>query len=47
MEKQDRQQEKQMAVLIAQAKTRDVDMKHLIETACDEAKGSATPVASF
>ena len=47
MEKQDRQHAEQMAVLIAQVKSRDVNMKHLIEAACDGTKGSSTPAASF
>ena len=47
MEKQDRQHAEQMAVLIAQVKTRKVQMKHLIGDACDGAKGRSTLVASF
>ena len=31
MEKQDRQHAEQMAVLISQVKSRDVEMRHLIE----------------
>ena len=47
MEKQDRQHAEQMAVLIGRIKTRDADMKRLIEAAHDGAKGSSTPVTSF
>ena len=47
MEKQDRQHAEQWAVLIAQVKTRKVEMKHLIEAAHDGTKGSSAPVASF
>ena len=49
MEKQlqNRQNAEQKALLIAQVKTREVEMKHLIEAACDGAKGISTPVASF
>ena len=36
-----------MAVLIAQVKTGEVDLKHLIEAAREGAKGSSSPVASF
>ena len=49
--RQSREQEKkhaeQMAVLINQDKVRDAEMKHLIEAACDGAKGSSTTVSSF
>ena len=47
LKKQDRLHAKQMAVLIPRVKTRDADLKHCIEAACDGAKGSCTPVASF
>ena len=47
IEKQERQHAEQMAVLIAKVKSRDADMKHLVEAARDGAKESSTPVASF
>ena len=49
--RQSREQEKkhveQMAVLIYQVKVRDAEMNHLIEAACDGAKGGSTQVTSF
>ena len=47
IEKQDRQHVEQMAVLRAQVKSRDADMKHLIQAARDVAEGSSIPVASL
>ena len=47
MEEQARQHAEQMAVLIEQVKTREGEMKNLIEAALDRARRNSTPVASF
>ena len=47
MDEQTRQYAKQMAVLTEQIKTKEDEMKNLIEAAHDGARGSSTPMASF
>ena len=44
---QDMKHAEQMSVLMEQVKVKEVEMKHLIESACDGAKGSSSPVANF
>ena len=44
MEKPTKQHAEQMTVLRDQVKTKEIEIKHLIEAAHDEAKGSSTTV---
>ena len=47
MEEQAKKHMKQMAVLTEQVKTKEDEMKNLIEAACDGTRGSSIPMATF